>query len=240
MKLYISAPFGNYLHFPGCISTLGTYTVAKRGNVFTRLWRAATTIRRRHGGWVNRMGLANPGIWDAPYARKDRIISLKGFDVSDWILLMFQAEHKGYRTVEFNLSCPNVDGSGALDQLDDALGWAKEAGISVIAKLGPLGPIYPGRRLFDLGVRKFHLCNTLPVPEGGLGGKPLMSHSLRAVREFRKEFGDSVELIGGGGVTSADDVKEYLDAGADDVSIGSMLFDPFAWRKVRGLLTLPS
>ena len=60
-KFFISAPFGNYVKPKGCISVTGTFTRNPQGN---RLWSVLKTLRynRKLGGWVNKLGLPNPGL----------------------------------------------------------------------------------------------------------------------------------------------------------------------------------
>lgn len=227
-KLIVSAPFGNYLHFRGATRTLGTYTCGRRGTALARLWRALSTVRYgpRPGEWVNRLGLRNPGIGALPLVPPGTILSVHGASRREWRELRGVCNRLGAEYVELNLSCPNVPGSR---EVPDVRGFKA----ALIAKLGPLdyGPV--GAHMVREGVRHFHLCNTYPSERGGTSGAPLKPHSLRAVRHFRREYGGDVVLIGGGGVTSTQDIDDYLEAGADHVAIGSMLFNPFKWYKVR-------
>lgn len=91
-----------------------------------------------------------------------------------------------------------------------------------------------GKSLYDQGIRYFHLCNTLPTPKGGMSGKVLKPYSLQAIEEFRKW--KDVKLIGGGGITSLKDVEDYIQAGADHVSVASMLFNPLNWLKLKNFV----
>jgi len=50
---------------------------------------------------------------------------------------------------------------------------------------------------------------------GGLSGRPLTQRSLDVLRLLRKRVGDRLTLIGVGGITTADDARARLDAGAD-------------------------
>lgn len=233
-KLYVAAPFGNYLSFPGCVSVSGSFTVRRRAGFFGRVWRAVRTIRydSRSGAWFNRMGLPSPGLSGIPRAKEGTLVSLFGFDGSEWTLLFDAALRNGHGEAELNLSCPNVNKPS--DWLDGTLrAIASERNIEFIAKLPPVGYESLGNELFDLGIRKFHLCNTVKTERGGMSGKPLKPYSIAAINWFRGRFGREVELIGGGGISCVEDVTDYLDAGADHVSIGSMLFDPFSWRRIR-------
>ena len=58
---------------------------------------------------------------------------------------------------------------------------------------------------------------------GGLSGEPVRNQSTRVIAEFYKYLQDQVPIIGIGGITSADDAKEKLDAGASLVQIYSGL-----------------
>ena len=51
-------------------------------------------------------------------------------------------------------------------------------------------------------------------PEGGISGPPLAARSLAVLRRLRARAGDALVLVSVGGVESADDVWERLQAGA--------------------------
>jgi dihydroorotate dehydrogenase len=242
-SLVIAAPFGNYLRRPFATSTLGTYTREFRAGWTKRLWRIASTVRynRRTQTWVNKLGLPNPGIGhliDGAPDLSTSIVSIHGFTEDDWVALALSLEHSRPLAVELNLSCPNVTATSinegvkaaqAVLQVFDQYGGE---GPQIIAKLPPIRWMDYGLALYDNGIQAFHLCNTIPTPGGGLSGKPLKQFSLWAIEEFRDEFGSSVFVIGGGGVTEVSDVLDYKKAGADSVAVGSMLINPFNWRKL--------
>jgi dihydroorotate dehydrogenase len=236
-KLIVSAPFGNYLTFPNCTSTIGTFTAEARPG---RLWKVLSTVRynRRQQSWINKIGLRNPGIRSLKCAggTNGKIVSIHGFSEADWKFLAICCLKAGYGTVEFNLSCPNVPGVSVAEALP-SIGRLFDCGRTVIAKLPPVRWMNYAKPLYAAGVRIFHLCNTIPTPGGGISGKPLMQFSLWAIQDFRDRWGNDVTLIGGGGVTSLADVQTYWDAGADHVAIGSMLFNPLNWRSVRSWTT---
>lgn len=240
--LIISAPFGNYLKFAGCTSTLGTFTLLPRGGLAYRLWRCALTLRydRRTKSWINRLGLPNPGLDSLPGRDLSAsIVSIHGFSGADWELLAGRVSFlSGCLAVEMNLSCPNVaDDPDFLSGAVLAASRLAEAGVRVIVKLPPVRWMDLAIPLFyDGGVRCFHCCNTIPTPGGGLSGKPSKQYSLWAIRDSRRRFAQDVMLIGGGGITCEDDVREYRRAGADHVAIASALLNPFNWRKVPRLL----
>ena len=53
------------------------------------------------------------------------------------------------------------------------------------------------------------------IGAGGLSGPPLAARSLEMLRLLRAELGEEAVIISCGGVTTAEDVRERLDAGAD-------------------------
>ena len=53
------------------------------------------------------------------------------------------------------------------------------------------------------------------IGAGGLSGAPLKPRSLEVLRLLKREIGDDLAIISVGGVTTAEDVQERLDAGAD-------------------------
>ena len=56
---FIAAPFGNWIHHKNAVSVKGTFTLNPQGN---RLWSILKTLRHTKDGWVNKLGLPNPGI----------------------------------------------------------------------------------------------------------------------------------------------------------------------------------
>jgi len=232
--LVIAAPFGNYIQPDRATATLGTYTAAARPG---RLWRFVRTVRYypRLRAWVNRIGLRNPGI--DHFAERvragridpaDKILSIHGFEARDWQKLLDTAAALDRRplAVELNMSCPNV---GEVDWPADLFSRAVAAGLPVIAKLPPINYHLIFDRAMEAGVRAFHCCNTLPIPAGGLSGKPLMPLSLQCIRDIRSLAGraaDDLTLIGGGGVTRPGDIDQYAHAGADHVAVGTKTMNP--------------
>ncbi len=79
----------------------------------------------------------------------------------------------------------------------------------------------------DVHTRKPKLTNVL----GGLSGPAIRPIAVRMVYECRQAV--KIPIVGMGGITSADDVIEFMLAGADAVQIGTANFvDPFIWSRV--------
>ena len=58
-KVILSPPFSNiYPNIKGTTRIVGTYTLHKRKGMY----RVLTTLRKTKFGWLNRVGLRNPGI----------------------------------------------------------------------------------------------------------------------------------------------------------------------------------
>ncbi len=244
-RMIVSAPFGNYKFFDprhGAIMTAGTFTWRKRAGWLKRMWKIVSTVRRyrKLGAWVNKLGLPSPGM---PWLKRQilydyraynhKIISIKGFTENEWenCIISLESvrsdrEFARFAGVELNVSCPNVH-----DKTDAAMAHLEFAQrvlgkhTPIIVKLPPVGymPLYEKAR--DVGITTFHCCNTLAVPGGGMSGKPLKPLSLEAIRQIRAAPGVAdIVIIGGGGITTLSDAREYLDAGADSVAMASVLF----------------
>jgi dihydroorotate dehydrogenase len=230
-RVIIGAPFGNYITRDGITSTKGTFTSKKRAGPIKRTWKVLSTVRyySRLQIWSNKLELPNPGIDDAEFNAE--ILSIHGFDSNDWRYVITKAISKRPLALELNLSCPNVTKT-SINEAVKAAKYAKENFSEVIAKLSPIRWMDYVTPLMDLGVTKFHLCNTIATPGGGLSGRVLKQYSIWAVDEVKQKYGSSATVIGGGGITSIDDVLDYLKVGADHCSVASMLFNPFNWKKL--------
>jgi len=236
-KIFISAPFGNYINSEQTISVHGTFTRNPRGN---RLWSVLKTLRydRRLGGWVNKLGLPNPGL----RAGLERHIRGEVLSIAETKRGDFQKMNHTIplnQSLEINFSCPNLKKRLPLD------------GASIFTKvksrewcIAKLSPLTDGDELEfvieHLGFKQIHFSNTLPLPNnrGGLSGATLKPYTLELIDLVRERWGDSVTVIAGGGVQDFSGVMDYLLAGANHVSLGSVCFNPFKLRKLLKSLTI--
>jgi dihydroorotate dehydrogenase (NAD+) catalytic subunit len=145
--------------------------------------------------------------------------------------------------VELNISCPNV--SGGVDfgtepgMTADVVGKVRNiCRLPVIAKLTPnVTNIVPiARAAADAGADAVSLVNTflglsvdwrkrkpvLGAGMGGLSGPAIKPLALRIVCQVSQAV--DIPIIGVGGISSIDDVMEFLVAGATAVQIGTANF----------------
>ena len=228
--LVISAPFGNYIQPPGATPTLGTFTLLRRPG---RLMQIIKTVRYRPklNAWVNKIGLRNPGIdWLANKAAgridvTDKLVSIHGFDDGQWYALLEKIAAIRPMGIELNMSCPNV---GEIDWPADLFARAVETGIPVCVKVPPVNYQQMVEQAVEAGVRVLHCCNTLPVPEGGMSGRPLQPVALGCIRDLRSQpYGNDLMIIGGGGIYDPSDIDTFIDAGANHVALGTKTMNPW-------------
>ena len=89
-----------------------------------------------------------------------------------------------------------------------------------------------------LGITQLHFSNTLATVRGGLSGPMLRGYTTELIELARSEYGNSVEIIAGGGVSDFGGVTDYLSSGANHISLGSVCFNPFKLRKLLKKLEL--
>ena len=229
---FISAPFGNYIKPKGTIPVTGTFTLNARGN---RFWAVLKTLRYNsaQSGWVNRLGLPNPGIREG-LKKESTVISIAEIDKGDFQRLNVLIPEN--QSIELNLSCPNLNKKLSWES---AKCFNSEKREWCIAKLSPLTTPEELKFVVEfLGFTQLHFSNTLPTVQGGLSGPMLRGYTTELIDLARSEYGNSVEIIAGGGVSDFGSVTNYLSNGADHVSIGSVCFNPFKLRKLLRKLDL--
>ncbi len=153
----------------------------------------------------------------------------------------------GITAFELNLSCPNTHAGGIEFGADRAVvqriisHCRARTRLPLIAKLSPVLPDVAGMALAarDAGADAISAVNTMPGflystngaarlgnGNGGVSGPALLPIGILAVSRIVDRIG-STPVIGVGGVRSAEDVRQYLKAGASLVAIGTgALADP--------------
>lgn len=211
-----------------------------------------------HGGMLNSVGLANPGVDHACRVELPAmvallgdtavIVSVVGFAVGEYAEVVARLDEVGGITAyELNLSCPNTAAGGIefgadIASVSHIVSRVRAATTRpVIAKLSPALADVVGiaRAAREAGADGISVVNTMPgwlypsgrnsrlgAESGGVSGPGLLPVGVRATRRVTESL-PRVPVIGVGGVRSADDAWQYLEAGATLVGIGTAaLADP--------------
>lgn len=199
------------------------------------------------GGYVNAMGLPNPGIEE--FAKEMEVAvgagpvvgSIYGATPADFAELAGRMEDYGACAVELNLSCPHARGYGMEVGTDPAMVSSivrvvkSAVSIPVWAKLTPNTHILQdiGRAVQDAGGDAVVAINTLKAmviePEfarpllsnrfGGLSGSCLLPVGVRAVYDLKTVL--DIPVVGVGGIETWRDAAQYIMAGASAFQVGS-------------------
>jgi dihydroorotate dehydrogenase len=235
-KIIISPPFGKYFKFKETSNVYGSFTVNRRCGLIKQ---ALKTIRKiDKNAWRNQIGLRNPGLVNIkPPKRAQDIISLAALDIKDWHSFaetLKLPKFINHKNIEINIGCPNasiVDFPAELAVLFE--------GRNISIKMPPtIDHNIKIKEYLAVGITTFHLCNTIPTDKGGISGYPLHQYTLPAIKKAREEFGDNITIIGGGGIYTLEDAQKYLDAGANHLSLSSIMFNPVRGKKLVSQLLL--
>ena len=222
--LFISPPFGNYINLKKTTPIRGSFTLNERPGKWMQILK---TLRYIPGvGWINKIGLRNPGIdYAVNTYKKGEIISIAIMNKNEIKPILDKIPED--MDIELNISCPNTEkhmiSNGLKPFINNKRNWC-------IVKLSPLEKCITIQDLYDDGFRQFHASNTLPTEKGGISGKTLKPHTIGLIRYIKNSWNDTV-VIAGGGIRSMKDVEEYRKAGADHFSVSSLCFNPIAFLK---------
>lgn len=207
-----------------------------------------TIIGLGGGGWINAVGLSNPGAENfaamlEPNQDVPVIVSLVGSVPEDFEFMVGQFAKCKVMAYELNLSCPHVAKVG-LEVGDDpelvrgiVRATKRAAKVPVIAKVGLGTTDYLGTvgAAAESGADAITAINTVraiaidveaqrPILSnrfGGLSGTPIKPIALRCVYEVSSKY--DIPVIGCGGVSTWEDAVEFLLAGASAVQLGSAI-----------------
>lgn len=245
------------------VADVGVYGAAVAKSVSATPWegRPAPRIAPAGPGMLNGIGIQNPGIvsWVTDMADRLKVCdvpiwgSAVGETVAGFVEVAVGEESAGVAAVEVNLSCPNLE-EGHIFALDARLSSevisevVAAVNVPVGAKLSPAAPdiVAIAEACIDAGADFLTLTNTAPgfgvdlslaAPKlsggvGGYSGPGLKPISLRCVYEVARAF-PGFPVVGCGGVTSGEDVVEYLMSGATAVGLGTIHFaEPRAGKRI--------
>ncbi|MBI1657160.1 MAG: dihydroorotate dehydrogenase [Thaumarchaeota archaeon] len=207
-----------------------------------------TVVPLGGGGWINAVGLSNPGA--AAFAgmiRDNRtvpiIVSLVGSAPEEFSSMVERFEGCHIAGYEINLSCPHVDDVG-LEVGDDpelvsrvVRATKSAASVPVFAKVGLGRSDYLDTvsAAIDAGADGITAINTVQAlaidieaqrPKlsngiGGLSGIPIGTIAQRCVAQIHSQF--DIPIMGCGGVSTWEDAVALVLAGASAVQLGSAL-----------------
>ena len=144
--LFISPPFGNYLTFlPHTIAIKGSYTVEPRPGLIDQIFK---TLRYSYEnkGWVNKIGLRNPGIdYGLAKYKPTNILSLALLKYTD--IDNFSQKIPKDTNLEINISCPNA----AVKFPTEVKNFINEERKWCIVKLSPLERPNNIDKLYEMG-----------------------------------------------------------------------------------------
>jgi dihydroorotate dehydrogenase (NAD+) catalytic subunit len=244
------------LHKLGGFVVKGLSREAMAGNPPPRLYETAA-------GMLNAIGLQNIGAQafvqeKLPLLRKVKDIivlaNVFGYSVQDYVeVIKILNDGEGIAAYELNVSCPNTKHGGITFGQDTALlsevvSSAKaNAKRPLIVKLSPnvtsIGRM--ARAAEDAGADAISLVNTFlgmaidPATRkprisnitAGLSGPAIKPIAVRMVYEAAHSV--EIPVIGMGGISTAEDVAEFMLAGAAAVEVGTANFwDPCACEKL--------
>ena len=200
------------------------------------------------GNYLNAVGLSNPGAhaFSRELSRNKNvpiIVSLVGSSEKEFSKMVGLFESLNILGYEINLSCPHVSKMGmevgddpeTVSNIVRTVRMNTSKPISVKVGVGSIDVLELSRIAVDAGADIITAINTLramsidietmmPILSnriGGLSGRAIKPVGIRCVYEISKKL--HVPVIGCGGVSSWQDVIEYMAAGASAVQIGSVL-----------------
>ena len=238
----------------GGISVKGTTEKLRTGNLPPR-------IAETPSGMLNSVGLQNPGVdhfiaHELPYLMgKNTVIiaNMAGSTADGYREVAEKLDRTDVPMIEVNISCPNVKAGGA------AFGVSCEgaAQITKIVRAATKKPIMIklspnvtniaeiAKAVEAEGADAVSLINTLlgmridlktkkPVlanKTGGFSGPAVKPVALRLVYQVYDAV--KIPVVGMGGISSAEDVIEFMLAGASAVEVGAAnLVEPYACRDI--------
>jgi dihydroorotate dehydrogenase (NAD+) catalytic subunit len=214
-------------------------------------------------GMLNAIGLQNPGVVafcdrELPWLVDQKvpvIASIVGHSVEEYIRVADRLRNApGVVALEVNISCPNLEDRSKMFSSDPDSTGAVVRGVRRVAtqpiftKLSPdvTDIVEVAQAAVRGGTYGLSVMNTalgmavdiesfrpkLSTFTGGLSGPAIKPIAIRCVYQVSRAFPD-VPIIGQGGITSGEDVAEFLLAGASAVAVGTANFiDPTASTKV--------
>jgi len=234
------------------LSKLGAI-VTKSITAAPRLGHPPPRTAETAAGMLNAIGLANVGVDSfiaekIPFLARQNsrvIVNVAGAKISEYVDICARLNDQPVvDMIELNISCPNVDEGGIQfgsdpDLTEKVVASAKKVfNRPVIAKLSPnvTSIVQIARAAENGGADALSLINTLVGTSidfntwrprltnnrGGLSGPAIKPIALAMVDAVYSDC--DLPIIGIGGVSSAEDIVEFMLCGATAVQVGTALF----------------
>jgi len=234
------------------LSKLGAIMI-KATTVETRSGNPTPRVAETAAGMLNAIGLQNPGIdkvmaeelpflagYDVPI-----IANVAGTEIEDYVEVAERiSKAPNVHALELNISCPNVKCGGIQFGTDPATAKQLVEAVKAVSSVPVYVKLSPNvTNIVDIakaveagGADGITMINTLigmrlhektgkPVianGTGGLSGPAIKPVAIRMVYEVYKNV--NIPIIGMGGVTDAQDVIDFMSAGASAVAVGTANF----------------
>jgi dihydroorotate dehydrogenase (NAD+) catalytic subunit len=243
------------------LSTLGG--VAVKGLFLSeREGHAPPRIVETPSGMLNAIGLQGIGVHRfiaerLPELRERRaivIVNICGTTLDEYVeVARILSDAEGVHALELNISCPNIKEGGITFGCSLPGTHAVVSAVRKVTRLPVIPKLTPNvtdvasfaRAAEEAGADAISLVNTflamaidvhtrrprLTNIVGGLSGPAIRPIAVRMVYECRRAV--KIPIVGMGGIATAEDVLEFMIAGANAVQVGTMNFvDPFIWSKL--------
>ena len=239
----------------GGVTLKGVADVAWPGNPTPR-------IAETYGGMLNSVGLHNPGVEamkkeDLPFMEQFDtavIVNTAGHSIEEYCRVSEALQEESrVDLVELNISCPNVKEGGVTFGTDPKMVEKVVAAVKKCTKQPLIVKLSPNvtditeiaKAAEAAGADALSLINTLfgmridiyrkkPIlaqKMGGFSGPAVKPVAVRMVYQVHKAV--QIPILGMGGVMTAEDVIEFIMAGATAVATGTAnLVDPMAPVKI--------
>lgn len=238
------------------LSKLGAIMI-KATTVETRLGNPTPRVAETPAGMLNAIGLQNPGLEkvmnnELPWLERfdvPIIANVAGTLTEDYVEVAEKiSTAPNVKALELNISCPNVKHGGITFGTDPVVARELVGAVKAVSKVPVYVKLSPNvtdiveiaKAVEAGGADGITMINTLigmrldertgkPVianGTGGLSGPAVKPVAIRMVYDVYKAV--NIPIIGMGGVSNAQDVIDFMSAGASAVAVGTANFvDPF-------------
>ena len=239
------------------LSRLGSIMI-KAATDEPRIGNPTPRVAETPGGMLNAIGLQNPGVdviieRELPFLEQYNlpiIANVAGKTLEEYVTVAEKiSKAPNVAALEINISCPNVKEGGiafgtdanVAAQLTKAI--KEVSSVPVYIKLSPnvTNVVEIAKAVEAAGADGITMINTLlgmrfdlktgktilANGTGGLSGPAIKPDALRMIHDVYKNV--NIPIIGLGGIETAEDVLEFLYAGASAVAVGTANFiNPYA------------